>query len=85
MKPDQKTEKPQKQARETATQAFYREVAELRPQLPKDWKIQFIEMYPQYDSYRGGLILHNVINGASTDPVVLEGIKKIIEKSNTRK
>jgi hypothetical protein len=66
---------------ETATQKFYREVAELKPLLPKDWKMQFIKQHPEYDSYRGGLILHNVINGSSTDTVVLQGLKEIVEQS----
>lgn len=63
---------------ETATQAFKREVRELRPRLPKNWKLQFIALHPEYDSYKGGVILHNVINGQSTDLTVLEGLKKIV-------
>lgn len=70
---------------ETATQAFKREVRELRPRLPKNWKLQFIALHPEYDSYRGGVILHNVINGQSTDPTVLEGLKQIIKESENEK
>lgn len=72
--------KPKEITRESATQAFYREVAELKPRLPKDWKLRFIKMHPDYDSYRGGIVLHHVINGGSTDFTVLEGIKKIVAK-----
>lgn len=70
---------PNLKKRETATQAFYREVAELRPLLPKDWKLKFIAKHPEYDSYKGGVVLHNVINGSSTDPVVLEGMREIVQ------
>lgn len=63
---------------ETATQAFYREVAELKPRLPKDWKMRFVNKYPNYDSYRGGLQLHYVINLDSTNMEVLKGLKEII-------
>lgn len=66
--------------RETAVQAFRREIAELRPLLPGNWKELFIQENPEYDSLKGSIILHNVINGRSTDPAVLAGIKKIIEK-----
>jgi hypothetical protein len=71
--------------RETATQAFYREVSELKPRLPKDWKNRFVQKYPDYDTIRGGVILHNVINGASTDAVVLAGIREIISDYETQK
>jgi hypothetical protein len=70
---------------ETATQAFKREVAELRPRLPKDWKIRFLARHREYDSYRGGLILHNVINGQSSDPVVLAGIREIVTEFEKEK
>lgn len=66
--------------RETATQAFHREIEQLKSQLPKDWKLKFILKYPEYDSYRGGLALTSVINLRSTDPVILKGIKEIIEE-----
>lgn len=64
--------------RETAVQAFRREVTELRPNLPKDWKTRFIKKYPLYDTYRGGITLHLVINGRSTDPAVLTGLREIV-------
>lgn len=65
---------------ETATQKFHREVQELRPRLPKDWKLRFIKKHPEYDSYQGGKMLHKVINGQGSDPVVLEGLKKIVKQ-----
>ena len=64
---------------ETAAQAFRREVSDLKLRLPKDWKLRFIGMYPDYDSYRGGIILHHVINGNSTDMIVLEGLRNIVD------
>lgn len=68
---------------ETATQAFYREIAELKPRLPKDWKTRFFQKYPAYDSYRGGILLHHVINGNSTDSTVLTGIREIVKEFET--
>lgn len=69
-------ETPLKQ--ETATEAFRKQIGELKPRLPKDWKLRFIKEHPEYDSYQGGILLHLVINQRSTDTVVLEGIKKIV-------
>lgn len=66
--------------RETATQLFYREVAELRPRLPKNWKSRFLLKYPDYDTVRGSHALMNVIAGKSTDQVVLEGIREIVKE-----
>lgn len=66
--------------KETATQAFYREIAELKPKLPEDWKLRFIKKYPEYDSYRGGISLHLVINLRSTDLTILKGLKEIVQE-----
>lgn len=63
---------------ESATEAFRRKIKELKPKLPDNWKLLFIAEHPEYDSYRGGVVLHNVINGRSTDQVVLEGLEKIV-------
>lgn len=67
--------------KETATQKFHREIRELKPKLPKDWRITFFQMCPAYDSYKGGLMLNNVINGNSTDETILEALKKIVSSS----
>lgn len=75
---DNKKHKPEN--RESAAQAFYREIAELRPRLPKDWRMRFVMMYPAYDNYQGGLLLHNIIQGRSTSPEVLEGMKEVIRR-----
>ena len=64
---------------ETATQKFHREVKELKPFLPKDWKMQVVTMLPMYDSYRGGILLHHLINHRTTDVAVLDCLKKIVE------
>lgn len=66
----------------TAAQAFHMEVAALKPKLPKDWKIQLIKILPEYDSYRGGILIHNVINGKSTDTAILAALKLIVEQQN---
>ncbi len=70
---------------ETATQKFYKEVAELKPRLPDNWKLKFWAMHPEYDTYRGGVLINNVLKGCSTDPVILEGMKKIIEEFEASK
>lgn len=71
--------------RESAAKAFYKEIAELRPRLPKDWRMRFVMMYPAYDNYQGGLLLHNIIQGRSTRPEVLEGMKEIIRRYEAEK
>lgn len=71
----------QKIIKETATQKFHREMKELKPLLPENWRIKFFQMYPAYDTYRGGLMLNNVFNGNSTDETILAGLKEIIKKS----
>lgn len=70
--------------RETATQAFHREVKELKPRLPDDWKVRFVLKYPAYNSYQGGLILAAVINQRSTDLKVLEGLKVLIAEHEAK-
>ena len=70
----------QKIVKETATQKFHREMKELKLLLPANWRITFFQMYPAYDTYRGGLELNNVFNGNSTNETILEGLKEIIKK-----
>jgi hypothetical protein len=67
----------------SAAQAFYEEVQQLKPRLPKDWKLRLVLKNPQYDSYKGGVLLHNIINCKSTDPTVLQLLKEIIEEFET--
>lgn len=74
-----KTKKNKEINQETATQAFYREIKELKPRLPVDWKELFMELYPEYNTHKGANRLHHVVNGQSTDPVVMQGMKTIIE------
>jgi len=70
---------------ETATQRFYREILGLKPLLPKDYKIKLFEKLPKYDSYRGGLLLHAVINQRATDMAILEALKEIVSETQTLK
>lgn len=66
---------------ETAAQKFHKELESLKKDLPKDWRIQLFQLLPDYDSYRGGLLLKNVWAGKSTDTAILEGLKQIVKKS----
>jgi len=72
--------KDQDLKKETATQKYHREMAEIKPKLPDDWRIQFLKMHPEYDSYKGGVLVSNCMNGKSTDTVILEAFKKIVEQ-----
>lgn len=64
---------------ETAAQRFHRQIAEIAPLLKSipDWRIQLFKMLPDYDSYRGGLLLKNVLSGNSTDMAILDALQKI--------
>jgi len=62
---------------ESAREYFSRLLAEVKNKLPKNWKLRFILKYPEYDTYRGGVKLLNVYNGASSDMRILEGMQVI--------
>jgi hypothetical protein len=63
--------------RETAQEAFHRELDEIRPSLPKDWRTRFFLRRKDYDSYRGGELLNRVMSRRSTDNVILETLREI--------
>ncbi len=69
----------------TASQAFYEQMEQLRPTLPKDWKTQFLKKHSDYDNNRGITLLTNVVHGQSTDVIVLELLKKIIKRKTPKK
>jgi hypothetical protein len=66
--------------RESSFQKFQKEIAELKPNLPKDYKAKFFKMHPEYDSYRGGVLLQNVIAGRSSDILILDALKQIVKQ-----
>ncbi len=65
--------------RETARQAFRREMMDIKLRLPQDWKIRFLSRYKEYDSYKGGVLLTNVLNDKTTDEIVLKGLKEVVQ------
>lgn len=65
----------------TAIQWFYDRVTELKAKLPKDHKMPLLALLPrEYDSYKGGVIISNVLNCRTTDMVVLEALEKLVKE-----
>jgi hypothetical protein len=67
---------------ETASQRFYKEIRKIKPLLPKDWNEQFLDAYPEYNTRKGTILVHNVINCKSTDYIILDALKEIVAKNN---
>lgn len=80
---EQKQQSEKSIPQQTATQWYREQVENLKKQLPKDFKIKLLAFLPkEYDTYRGGLTIQNVLYGNSTDMNILEGLKKVVENEN---
>lgn len=64
--------------KKTANQWFKETIEEIKKTLPENYKMDLLALLPpEYDSYGGGAIINNVLNGRSTDMTVLEALKKL--------
>lgn len=66
--------------RESAVQRAHREMKELKPLLPTDWRIRFFLKYKDYDTAGGGRLVNDVYNLRTTDVFILDGLKEVAKE-----
>lgn len=72
---------PIDKTRKSAVEWFNDQIVELKPQLPKNYKMDLLALLPkEYDTAGGGRVIDNVMNLRTTDMAVLEALKELVKQ-----
>lgn len=81
-----KTLQKQRGIGKVATEAHRERIANIKNDLPKDWRERVIRELPEYDSLKGAARMNNVFMLLASDSVLTPIMEKIAaQNKNTRK
>ncbi|MES2388027.1 MAG: hypothetical protein V4543_08495 [Bacteroidota bacterium] len=66
----------------TAASFMRDKIAAIKANLPRNWRTQMIQSYPEYDSVQGSTQLSNWHLGRSANPEITERAEKLFKTEN---